>query len=1193
MAVDAGHVVMMETMEYGERRERVLLRPWLENLINCGVIPGLEWIDEARTMFKVPWKHRSKKNWSLRHSSVFLEWAKNTGRWKEGDPEPNYAQLKTRLRCAFNKAPDIEEMKELHCTKSEEPYKVYRFTERRDGKARPLVRMFVTKTSSGPHVIRRRRRPPKLIPSRPMMKVMTSDVGRDMPAPPTSVTGLKIEPSNEMVSCYRPMECMWKTEMPTSSEYMRSRDITSYSADSMAIRRSSIPLPVELEQRCFVDDDFKPVSPTMSCGRILPPPEADYGMPSPPDWTPPFPMISSHLVSSSALVSSVSMAHDSRLLILQAASEVVEANATNHHRQLQHCSGLAGHDRNNGADTESSAISVSPHDSLVIQPQSSNNEQLLMKEPPVMSEASSEQISPSCASLPDLIDDTAPPMVRFKKRYLRSQQIEEKKQQMLASTMVDVPRSFSSVSSGVAKNSLRTISPVSPSELFSDQPDMLKLAPTHDASDHVDMLPHPCRGDRWSSYYETMHQLPEKRNWSRAIDGEVKYGASSCADGLGDVGRRPSVERDSYEMYEPVVKQRHIIHRASLEGVEEYPPYSPKYVSTSRPTASETILYREMVPCRPESPVSAAVNLSYKLEESPYDFEAIDLSKKSPPTSLFESMKQSSVNRSPVVFDSKPVDQWTNAADTLSRQNETMPVHAKELVHAHADIRHKSDLIMSKTAVLFDKERQLRALEKELVAREEALYWQEHQLHKPPADSIGKLSTLSPTAMSDSCARKMVPDHRLMPTQRVLPSHDMNHAMISTSGWPVEKLEEQFARLVQTSQDMMPGQQKVTGLSHDYAGSGAVDDYGILVQKRSSGFASHLIPNPGAYQCQSSPPGLHGMTRKRGRPKGSRNRILMAGTSALHDHLKPNFYVKATMSQDGKQAPQMAQDIPSPPYAFDRLATHLKSEPVEPRCATDMPIRPAVPADNFLRPNAMKIFSGGQLLSVNSNNSRAHRVDGHPMTFQSDVRSRQVGMPLKVRQMLETTAGTTGASILPPLSPTSASNDQRVIDLNSRSRNAVIQNGDEPSCYADHSFKPSQQHSNGHFSSYSNGADYRTTNYEHGYVGDIQPRTTSYNRLASHPPTNVGNQLHEYNRRLSDGDSSGTSIRHLDPVKWHDSNTDRHILPNASSSFDSSVQWDITKRNRVEEWRREVASTCGGSNDDESDGRLVMVLDGD
>jgi len=59
------------------------------------------------------------------------EWARNTGRWSEGDPAPYFAQLKTRLRCAFNKAPDIEEMKELHARNCEEPYKVYRFTTRK------------------------------------------------------------------------------------------------------------------------------------------------------------------------------------------------------------------------------------------------------------------------------------------------------------------------------------------------------------------------------------------------------------------------------------------------------------------------------------------------------------------------------------------------------------------------------------------------------------------------------------------------------------------------------------------------------------------------------------------------------------------------------------------------------------------------------------------------------------------------------------------------------------------------------------------------------------------------------------------------------------------------------------------------------------------------------------------------------
>ena len=56
----------------GEKQNRVLLRPWLENMLENQCIPGLEWFDEHKTMFRVPWKHRSKKDWSMRHSSVFL-----------------------------------------------------------------------------------------------------------------------------------------------------------------------------------------------------------------------------------------------------------------------------------------------------------------------------------------------------------------------------------------------------------------------------------------------------------------------------------------------------------------------------------------------------------------------------------------------------------------------------------------------------------------------------------------------------------------------------------------------------------------------------------------------------------------------------------------------------------------------------------------------------------------------------------------------------------------------------------------------------------------------------------------------------------------------------------------------------------------------------------------------------------------
>lgn len=115
-----------------DKQSRVLLRPWLENMLASGKIHGLVWHDPEKTMFRIPWKHRSKKDWSIEHCSVFVEWAKNTGRLSDGSKTPNFAQLKTRLRCAFNKAPDIEEMRELHFNYGEEPYKVYRFRNRKD-----------------------------------------------------------------------------------------------------------------------------------------------------------------------------------------------------------------------------------------------------------------------------------------------------------------------------------------------------------------------------------------------------------------------------------------------------------------------------------------------------------------------------------------------------------------------------------------------------------------------------------------------------------------------------------------------------------------------------------------------------------------------------------------------------------------------------------------------------------------------------------------------------------------------------------------------------------------------------------------------------------------------------------------------------------------------------------------------------
>ena len=58
---------------------------------------------------------------------MLQEWAIFTGKYREGIDEPDYAIWKTRLRCAFNKAPDIQEIKELTDLDAVHPFRVYKF----------------------------------------------------------------------------------------------------------------------------------------------------------------------------------------------------------------------------------------------------------------------------------------------------------------------------------------------------------------------------------------------------------------------------------------------------------------------------------------------------------------------------------------------------------------------------------------------------------------------------------------------------------------------------------------------------------------------------------------------------------------------------------------------------------------------------------------------------------------------------------------------------------------------------------------------------------------------------------------------------------------------------------------------------------------------------------------------------------
>ncbi|KAF8565926.1 hypothetical protein P879_09329 [Paragonimus westermani] len=106
---------------------RVRLRPWLESRLNEGWIEGFCWIDKEKGIFKIPWKHHSKHTWTEEDAAIFKDWAVVTGRYRAGIDDPDWPMWKTRLRCALNKAPDIQEVRQRHDLHCDEPFKVYRF----------------------------------------------------------------------------------------------------------------------------------------------------------------------------------------------------------------------------------------------------------------------------------------------------------------------------------------------------------------------------------------------------------------------------------------------------------------------------------------------------------------------------------------------------------------------------------------------------------------------------------------------------------------------------------------------------------------------------------------------------------------------------------------------------------------------------------------------------------------------------------------------------------------------------------------------------------------------------------------------------------------------------------------------------------------------------------------------------------
>lgn len=111
---------------------RVLFADWLLGEVSSGRYEGLQWLDAARTRFRVPWKHFARKDLGEADSRIFKAWALARGRWppsKGSDDQPVpegplRAGWKTNFRCALSSTKRFEMLQD-NSGDPTDPHKVY------------------------------------------------------------------------------------------------------------------------------------------------------------------------------------------------------------------------------------------------------------------------------------------------------------------------------------------------------------------------------------------------------------------------------------------------------------------------------------------------------------------------------------------------------------------------------------------------------------------------------------------------------------------------------------------------------------------------------------------------------------------------------------------------------------------------------------------------------------------------------------------------------------------------------------------------------------------------------------------------------------------------------------------------------------------------------------------------------------